>query len=88
MLRDKSISCYERKCYFMEEIRKINHSLAKKQIGRFILGIGSVIFGGVLIGKFIHQRGVTDCQMALSITCPEEYEAMTKKIAKLCENHK
>lgn len=72
----------------MEEIQKINKLITIKQTGRFTLGIGSVIFGCVLIGKFIYQQGITDCQKALIKICPEEYEAMTKKMLKLFEDHK
>ncbi len=46
----------------MNELKKINATIAKKQvlrIGGSILGIG---LGLVQLAKFMYQKGVTDCQ--------------------------
>lgn len=71
----------------MDEIRKINAKVARKQIGRIVGGTVSVILGGVLFGKFIYQKGVTATQKNIRDTFPEEYAAMTAKIAEAWENH-
>ena len=56
----------------MEELRKINRKLKVKQIGRIVGGIGTVTIGVVLLGKFIYQKGITDCQISISAEFPEE----------------
>lgn len=69
----------------MDELRRINAKIDKQQIGRIVGGIGSIILGVVLIGKLTYQKGVTDCQRAISKEFPEEYEAMTAKIIEAFE---
>lgn len=71
----------------MDELRTINTKIAVKQIGRFVGGIGTVILGTVLFGRFAYQLGVTDCQENLSDEFPEEWAAITEKIVKVLEKH-
>ncbi len=69
----------------MNELKKINAAIAKKQIlriGGSILGIG---LGLVWLAMFMHQEGIRDCQKALQKEFPEEYAAMTAKIVSLFE---
>lgn len=66
----------------MDELKKINAKIEKQQFGRIVTGIGAVILGVVLIGKFTYQKGVTACQKAISKEYPDEYAAMTAKIIK------
>ena len=70
----------------MEELKKINSRITAKQMGRLIGGIGSVIAGMVLIGKYIYQKGITNSQIAISKEFPEEYAVMTEKICRAFEN--
>ena len=70
----------------MDELKRINAKIDKQQIGRIVAGIGSVILGLVLIGKFTYQKGITACQKAISEEFPDEYAAMTAKIIKEFEN--
>ena len=70
----------------MEELKKINSRITEKQKGRLIGGIGSVIAGMVLIGKYIYQKGITNSQIAISKEFPEEYAVMTEKICRAFEN--
>lgn len=69
-------------CYIMEKIKRINARIKKQQTGRFIVGMGSIILGTMLIKKFMYQRGFTDCQKAISECFPDEYALMTVKIIK------
>lgn len=71
----------------MDELRKINEMVAIKQLGRFAGGIGSMIFGLVLLGKFTYQLGITDCQKNICEEFPEEYNAILEKIVKSFENN-
>lgn len=71
----------------MEELKRINAKIAWKQIGRIIGGIGSMIFGTILIGKFTYQKGITDCQKSICEEFPEEYAAITAKIVEEFEKH-
>lgn len=64
----------------MNELKKINERVAKKQIGRFGLGIGSILFGTVLLGKFMYQLGITDNQMFLAKAYPDIYKTLTEKV--------
>lgn len=66
----------------MNELEKINAAIAVKQVGRIVIGVGSVILGTVLIGKFTYQRGITVCQKTISEAFSEEYAAMTAKIVR------
>ena len=70
----------------MEELKKINRKVAFKQKGRLIGGVGSVIVGMILIGKFIYQKRITSSQIAISKEFPEEYAAMTEKLAEAFEH--
>lgn len=70
----------------MEELKKINRKVAFKQKGRLIGGAGSVIIGMILIGKFIYQKGITSAQISISQVFPEEYAAMTGKLAEAFEH--
>lgn len=45
----------------MEELKKLNGKIAAKQIGRIVGGIGFMILGTILIGKYMYQKGITDC---------------------------
>ncbi len=69
----------------MEELKKINSKIAAKQIGRIVGGIGCMILGMVLIEKHTYQKGITDCQINISKEFPEEYAAMTEKLAEAFE---
>lgn len=71
----------------MNELKKINSKIAMKQIGRIVGGIGSVVLGTILIGKFTYQKGITDCQVNISKEFPDEYAAMTEKVVKAFEKH-
>lgn len=71
----------------MDELMKINVRISKQQIGRIVGGIGSVILGAVLIGKYTYQKGITDCQKAISKEFPDEYLTMTTKIIGEFESH-
>lgn len=64
----------------MDELKRINAKINKQQIGRIVTGIGTVILGVVLIGKFTYQKGFTACQKAISKEFPNEYAIMTAKI--------
>ncbi len=64
----------------MEKLKAINTRIVKKQRVRIVAGIGQVIIGLVLIGKFVYQKGITDCQNAISNEFPEEYAQMTEKV--------
>lgn len=66
----------------MKKLEKINANIEMKQIGRAIIGPVSVFLGMVLIGKYTYQKGVTDCQKAISAEFPDEYSSMTEKILK------
>ena len=70
----------------MEELTKINNRIAKLQIGRIICGIGTVILGTIMIGKFIYQKGITDTQLAISREFPDEYDSITEKVIKEFSN--
>ena len=71
----------------MDELKKINTKVARKQVGRLASGVGLAILGVILIGKFTYQRGITDCQKAISREFPDEYSAITEKIVKEFEKH-
>ena len=71
----------------MDEIRKVNAKVARKQLGRIVGGVVTVVLGGTLIGKFIYQKGITDTQKAISKEFPEEYAMITEKVAKAWGNH-
>lgn len=64
----------------MKELKRINSKIGNQQIGRIVTGLGSVILGLILIGKFMYQKGVTDCQGAISKEFPDEYAAITEKV--------
>lgn len=70
----------------MNELNKINAKISRQQIGRIVCGIGSMIFGTVLIGKFMYQKGITDCQKYLRDTFSDEYDAITAKVVEFFEN--
>ena len=40
----------------MDKLTKINSQIAKKQIGRFVGGVASIMLGLILIGKYISKR--------------------------------
>lgn len=63
----------------MEELKKLNGKIAAKQIGRIVGGIGFMILGTILIGKYMYQKGITDCQINISKEFPDEYTTMTEK---------
>ena len=67
----------------MDKISKINDRIAKKQIGRLVGGVASII----LIGKYTYQKGYTGSQKDISDIFPDEYAAMTEKIVKTLESH-
>ena len=69
----------------MDELKKINAIISKKQIGRIVGGIGSIIIGTILIGRFAKQKGITDYQKFISNTYPDEYEKMTAKVVEMFE---
>lgn len=71
----------------MDELKKINAIISKKQIGRIVGGIGSIIIGTILIGRFAKQKGITDYQKFISNTYPDEYEEMTAKVVEMFERH-
>lgn len=50
----------------MEELKRINARIAKKQLGRIGLGVGSLILGAVCIGRYAYQAGITADQRHLS----------------------
>lgn len=70
----------------MEELKRINAKLARKQIVRIVGGVGSLALGSILIGRCIYQKGVTDCQCWIAKAYPEEYASMTRKVVKQLEN--
>ena len=41
----------------MEELKRINAKLARKQIVRIVGGVGTIALGSILIGKCIYQKG-------------------------------
>ncbi len=69
----------------MNELKKINAAIAKKQILRIVGSVLGMGLGLVCFGQFIHHQGVRDCQKALQSEFPEEYAAMTAKIVGLFE---
>lgn len=71
----------------MNELQKVNAKIVKQQIGRLAGGIGTVVLGAVLIGKFVYQKGITDTQKAISNEFPEEYATITEKVVEAFENH-
>lgn len=71
----------------MDELKKINSKVARKQVRRLTGGIGLALLGVILIGKFTYQRGWTDCQKAISREFPDEYSAITEKVVKEFEKH-
>lgn len=71
----------------MDELKKINAIISNKQIGRIVGGIGSIIIGTILIGRFSKQKGITDYQKFISNTYPDEYEEMTAKVVEMFERH-
>lgn len=70
----------------MEELKRINTKLARKQIVRIIGGVGAVALGSVLIGAGVYIEGITDCQCWIANVYPEEYAFMTRKVVKQLEN--
>lgn len=72
----------------MEELKKkLNGKIAAKQIGRIVGGIGFMILGTILIGKYMYQKGITDCQINISKEFSDEYATMTEKVVEAFENH-
>lgn len=71
----------------MEELKKLNRKIAAKQTGRIVGGIGFMILGTILIGKYMYQKGITDCQIDISKEFPDEYTTMTEKVVEAFENH-
>ena len=71
----------------MDELKKINAIISKKQIGRIVGGIGSIIIGTILIVRFAEQKGITDYQKFISNAYPDEYEKMTAKVVEMFERH-
>lgn len=67
--------------------KKLNGRIAAKQIGRIVGGIGFMILGTILIGKYMYQKGITDCQINISKEFPDEYATMTEKVVEAFENH-
>ena len=64
----------------MDKISKINDRIAKKQIGRLVGGVASIMLGLILIGKYTYQKDISNI-------FPDEYAAMTEKIVKTLESH-
>ena len=71
----------------MDKISKSNDRIAKKQIGRLVGGVASIMLGLILIGKYTYQKGYTGSQKDISDIFPDEYAAMTEKIVKTLESH-
>lgn len=71
----------------MKELEKINAKICMQQIGRIAVGLGSVILGSILIGKFTYQKGITDYQGVISKEFPDEYATMTAKVIQAFENN-
>ena len=46
-----------------------------------------MILGTILIGKYMYQKGITDCQINISKDFPDEYATMTEKVVEAFENH-
>lgn len=63
----------------MEELKRVNAKIARKQIFRIIGGLGSFTLGVILIAKYNYQKGITDDQISISKEFPDEYAIMTKK---------
>lgn len=64
----------------MEELKRINARIAKKQLGRIGLGVGSLILGAVCIGRYAYQAGITADQRHLSKYYPDIYEIFTERV--------
>ncbi len=64
----------------MEELKRINAGIVKKQLGRIGLGVGSLILGVVCIGRYAYQAGITAEQRYLSKEHPDVYEILTKRV--------
>lgn len=64
----------------MEELKRINARIAKKQLGRIGLGVGSLILGVVCIGRYAYQDGITAEQRHLSKEYPDIYKILTKRV--------
>ena len=69
----------------MDEIREINSIIAKKQKWRLILALISTTVGISLYGRYIYQKGITNCQKHICEWFPDEYDAMTEKLASIVE---
>ena len=70
----------------MDELKKINSKVAMKQAGRLISGIGSVVIGTLLIGRYMYGKGIRAGQKSVFMICPKAYEMATKELAESIEH--
>lgn len=70
----------------LNELKKINEKIERKQDLRLIGWVACTILGSVCIGKYMHQKGITCYQYYLSKVFPEEYSSITDKVVKSFEN--
>lgn len=70
----------------MDELEKINAKVARMQNVRLVGGIGCMILGIALIGRYTSQRGITEYQRYMSKVYPDEYASITKKVVEVFEN--
>lgn len=71
----------------MEELKKINKIVSRKQVARLVGGIGCVFGSVVLLGRYIYQQGIFNYQKYLGETYPEEYKSITQKVCEVFEKN-
>lgn len=70
----------------MNELIKLNEKIDRKQGFRLAGWLACTILGTVFMCKYKYQKGITDCQKAISKEFPEEYSSITKKVIEAFEN--
>ncbi len=71
----------------MEKLKRINSSIARKQVIRLIGGVGMLVCGLWMLADYKYQKGITDCQKAICREFPEEYSAIGEKLIKAFEEN-
>ena len=71
----------------MEKLKRINSSIAVKQVIRLISGVGMLVCGLWMLADYKYQKCITDYQKAICREFPEEYSAISEKLIKEFEEN-
>ena len=71
----------------MEKLKRINSSIARKQVIRLIGGVGMLACGLWMLADYKYQKGITDCQTAIRREFLDEYLSIGEKLIKEFEEN-